>query len=55
MEIHAWPVPRSFRGAGRAGAGIIDPVSTFDFRATEFKSRNPDKVAFAIKASQHLR
>ena len=36
-------------------AGIIDAVSTFDFRATEFRSRNPDKVAFAIKASQHLR
>jgi hypothetical protein len=35
--------------------GVIDPVSTQDFRATEFKSRNPDKVAFAIKASQHLR
>jgi hypothetical protein len=35
--------------------GIIDPVSTFDFRATEFRSCNPDKVAFTIKASQHLR
>jgi hypothetical protein len=35
-------------------AGIIDPVSSFDVRATEFRSRNPDKVAFTIKASQHL-
>jgi hypothetical protein len=36
-------------------AGLIDPVTTFDFRATEFGSRNPDTVAFTIKASQHLR
>jgi hypothetical protein len=42
-------------GARHAGGGVFDPVSSFDFRATEFGSRNPDKVAFTIKASQHLR
>jgi hypothetical protein len=35
--------------------GIIDPVSAFDFLTPEFRPRNPDMVAFAIKASQHLR
>jgi hypothetical protein len=41
-------------GARDTGGGIIDPVSAFDFQATEFRSHDTAKVAFAIKASQHL-
>jgi ribose transport system permease protein len=35
-------------------SGVIDLASASAFRAAEFRSHNPSKVAFVIKASQHL-
>jgi len=54
MKEPSWPAPPIAHRAGHTGGGIIDPVSAFDFRVTEFRSHSPGKVAFTIKASQHL-